>query len=256
MTTECPTCGRDDFKSEQGMKQHHALSHGESISGVKTECKNCNETYRVRKANVERSSFCSTDCQTEYMFCGEIENHPRSVEEVSLTCENCGKVFFVIPSRSDRKYCSRSCSGEAKSKVTGEDHPLYQQKTNQKCKYCGSTYSVPENRLDETNFCSKSCIHKWMSERKGPEHPLYEGGEHNLYKQRDWRVFSRKYRNWVGKCESCGSTENLQTHHDEPLSMGGDLYDNTFTVLCTQCHYGNYDKWHPSQLEEYIDQNS
>lgn len=33
---------------------------------------------------------------------------------------------------------------------------------------------------------------------------------------------------------------------------GGDKYDNTFIVLCKDCHKSNYDFWHDSSVEEQL----
>lgn len=203
--TECPTCGREDFKSERGMKLHHSKTHNESIAGKKLECEYCGGEYREKEYRVDRSSYCSAECRDL-----------------------------------------------AKTEITGEDHPLYE-KVELSCEVCSDKYRVIPARVETSRFCSDACRHKYLSTITGDDHPLYDGGEHNKYKQRDWRIFSKKYRNWVGCCENCGDTRDLQTHHDEPISMGGHLYDNTFTVLCSECHYGDFERWHPPQLEEYID---
>jgi len=204
---DCPTC-EDSFDNTHGMKIHHSRIHGESIAGELVNCEYCDDSYREKPGRVERSS-----------------------------------------------YCSKECNNLAKKEVTGEDHPLYSRE-NLTCEQCGNEYSVKQYRIDDSRFCSPECRHNWLSSRVGEDHPLYDGGEHNKYKQRDWRIFSKKYRDWVGECENCGNSERkLQTHHDEPISMGGHLYDNTFTVLCTECHYGDFYRWHPPQLEEYIDRN-
>lgn len=205
--TECPICG-DSFDSTHGMKIHHSRIHNESIAGEKIICDYCGDEYREKPGRVDRSS-----------------------------------------------YCSEECNSLAKEEITGKEHPHYDREELE-CEECGEIYYVEQYRSNSSRFCSPKCRHNWLSSRTGEDHPLYDGGEHNKYKQRDWRIFSKKYRGWVGACEFCGNTENLQTHHDEPLSMGGNIYDNTFTVLCSECHYGDFYKWHPPQLEEYIDQNS
>ncbi len=38
------------------------------------------------------------------------------------------------------------------------------------------------------------------------------------------------------RCQNCGNSENLQTHHIESRSrLGGDLIENLIT-LCVDCH--------------------
>lgn len=45
MTTECPTCGRDDFKSETGLKIHHQRSHNEPLNGANHFCDSCSSSF-------------------------------------------------------------------------------------------------------------------------------------------------------------------------------------------------------------------
>jgi len=121
---ECPTCGRDDFASEMGMKQHHKRSHGESISGVVLECQNCGNTYSEKPSRVDRSSYCSRECRRD---------------RISMTCTNCGVEYEVMSHRSDSKFCSIECMAEHKSTITGEDHPLYDGGPSDKYKRKGWT---------------------------------------------------------------------------------------------------------------------
>lgn len=51
-----------------------------------------------------------------------------------------------------------------------------------------------------------------------------------------WKELSRRKRDLVGKCEECGSTTNLQSHHHE---YPKDWYETTLEqlqVLCRECH--------------------
>lgn len=49
-----------------------------------------------------------------------------------------------------------------------------------------------------------------------------------------------------------GSESEIHTHHAKPVSSGGAKYDNTFIVLCKQCHKTNYEFWHNSSVEEQL----
>lgn len=60
----CPTCGREDFKNERGMKQHHARIHGESLNTTTRQCGVCEGDYRVRKD--KDSVACSVECLAEW----------------------------------------------------------------------------------------------------------------------------------------------------------------------------------------------
>jgi len=67
--TECPTCGKTDFKNQHGMKIHHAQAHDECIGKTETECEWCGETEQVYDYEVERNEncFCSKSCADAWM---------------------------------------------------------------------------------------------------------------------------------------------------------------------------------------------
>jgi len=45
----------------------------------------------------------------------------------------------------------------------------------------------------------------------------------------------------VGRCEECGSNEDLTIHHKKSLSQGGTHSRRNLKVLCLECHQ----KYHP-----------
>ena len=84
---------------------------------INRQCKNCNTTFVVRKANLDhdgynnRGLFCSTKCRGEFK---------TKTMVVSLVCVTCGKEFTrklshiagssTGKNKSDRNFCSQSCS--------------------------------------------------------------------------------------------------------------------------------------------------
>lgn len=117
----CPTCGRDDFSSEGGMKTHHYYKHNESIAKEDSECVSCKSSFEYYPSNKD-GNYCS-DCVengvhyslqnlpiafVEYVPMFEGSDHPSWVERVKRDCKNCNTVFEVKPS-SDRKFCSKDC---------------------------------------------------------------------------------------------------------------------------------------------------
>jgi len=54
------------------------------------------------------------------------------------------------------------------------------------------------------------------------------------YKTDWWRRRSRAYRDKIGKCEQCGSKENLQTHHKRYRFFREQ--DSDLECLCEKCH--------------------
>lgn len=141
---------------------------------------------------------------------------------VELICDTCEEEYTVPPSREETSnYCSVECYREVQSSTV-----------DLVCDYCEEKYTKAKSRKEVSTYCSKSCHNAGMRV------------DRNTKSSNNWTTFSRKYRSWVGECENCGNNENLHTHHDNPICDGGDLWRNTFTVLCQSCHMGNYDKWH------------
>lgn len=278
--SSCPTCG-DDFDSQRAMRIHHSKLHDESISGFEKTCPVCNDKFVARNKN---NVYCGKDCQHKSLvvdktkvceecggeFSGNSGRKYCSIEcvansqrqSVELICQYCKETYIVPQYRKNSStYCSNKCKGANKADYTtiecGEcgdkfEIPSWHIETygteycstecasdsrrngvELVCYECEDIFYVPKHRSDTAKFCDKYCKKKY-------ETANYDRGRNSG----SWSTFSKKYRNWVGECESCGSVEQLHTHHDEPIFKGGDVWDNTFTVLCQECHIGNYSEWH------------
>jgi len=59
---DCPSCERDDFASERGMRSHHARTHGEPLPN--RICPNCGGEWYWEKADQQRV-YCD-DCKYGY----------------------------------------------------------------------------------------------------------------------------------------------------------------------------------------------
>lgn len=167
---ECPTCGRTDFKSELGMRQHHARVHGENLSNVTLECDQCGDAFERHPAAITDSpnDFCGEGCYGEFFsdnYSGENSTHWK--EGCMVTCDCCGTEFHKYENRinrSERHYCSWECSLEHRGEwMVGENHPRFNEsnhrtgfneplkeavraRDNFKCQYCGVTQ---ENHIVE-----------------------------------------------------------------------------------------------------------
>lgn len=160
-THECPTCGRSDFASGQGMKQHHAKTHGESIAGREVECQECGEPFRVISCRQKSAKYCSLECR----------NRSYTVDRLSKTCQVCGGGFGVRPSRADAKVCSTPCRNELVSEMKS-------QKVSLKCGRCGGSFEAPSSIAPRRRFCSVECKSGWQQEAfSGENSPTWEGGK-------------------------------------------------------------------------------
>ncbi len=85
-------------------------------------CVRCGKDFRVKPCH-HKARFCSLTCANNY----QRENpYPGPVKEkIEKHCRNCGKDFFVLPSRIDRIFfCSHGCQFEwRKKRMAGEGNP-------------------------------------------------------------------------------------------------------------------------------------
>ena len=84
---------------------------------VKRKCKECGKEFETKPSRVERGGglFCSRACVRVYLSKKMTGSHNPSWKGglIERKCQECGKKFFVIPSRikgGKEIYCSRSCA--------------------------------------------------------------------------------------------------------------------------------------------------
>jgi len=193
--TECPTCGRDDFASKQGMKTHHAQTHGESIAGVEVECDTCGTSFRREPNLADRNDrdFCSTECMGEWQSNQTGEDSPMWEGGCTeFECSWCGDVFEAYQSQttdSNVNFCTKDCHNEWKVENSDVAHHLpthdddgnvlpEHTKTEIDCDWCGSELKRPPSLISDHNFCSDECQDNWQSENWNKEDsPGWSGGK-------------------------------------------------------------------------------
>lgn len=201
---ECPTCGRDDFESRFGVKQHHARTHGEKLDDrPELNCEYCGETFRVRPCRENKARFCSRSCGNRWRS----ENKPPSHfpawkgGKITKECAICGEEFEVKPHKEDQVTCSNACAGEYRSK-----------------KYSGTESPLWRGGKSVTDAVKKSIS------------------------ARSWQHIADSARDENGnKCEMCGATrseigQKPDVHHIVPISAGGCNARFNLMVLCRGCH--------------------
>ncbi|UBF23364.1 HNH endonuclease [Haloarcula tailed virus 3] len=178
---ECPTCGRSDFSSEKGMKQHHARAHGESISGFTLVCDWCGDEYTRRKATLTGEyGYCSRSCRGAHK--SHMNSTPRQPEK---RCQICGEAYNPRKYRKEQsKTCSPECRGEwlsrnfsgqnshfwrggksvsdavKKTLSTNAWHRVaeeYRETTDRTCEKCGAPTDEFEQRLDVHHIVPLNC---------------------------------------------------------------------------------------------------
>jgi len=147
--TECPTCGRDDFASKRGVKQHHARTHGESLRFVEKSCQVCGELYEIRKDRAGHSKCCSQSCSSTLIW----ENYDN--KEETYTCKNCGDDYDRLPSenkRGEQNFCSRDCWHNY---AGGETAPNWQGGAD--CDYAGGWKRKRVSILERDDYQCRAC---------------------------------------------------------------------------------------------------
>lgn len=246
---ECPTCGRDDFASERGMRVHHTKAHDESLTAEQQQCGWCGTTYKTYDGG--RSTYCSRECSDKARSENQSgEAHPMwEGGKATAECQTCGDRFEVDAHRADSaRYCSLDCYGESERTVDVED-------TTVVCEQCGESFEVIPCRVDSARFCSYDCKGKWRSENvAGENHPCWKGGYEPYYGPNWGRQRRRARHRDQHRCQGCGMTEaehireygrKPPVHHLTPIRTfwaDGDLdheaanrLDNLIT-LCDGCH--------------------
>jgi len=161
---DCPTCERDDFDTEQGVRQHHKQTHGESLPNL--VCENCGELfhYRTRRAKCE-------ECINAVK-----EERKRRAEQRDIDCpyDGCEDQFETIRARNIHHKSAHGTSisiGTTVCNSCGTKHEYNRDKTAINC-LCGKEISTEKdyNSSDKTPepcpICGEKMInmgHHWKS---------------------------------------------------------------------------------------------
>ena len=233
---KCPTCERTDFKSSQGVIQHHAKVHGESIAGIKSKCATCNSEIRIGSWRFKGHGkhHCSYACV-----------QGGSAEIADYVCEYCGDSFTRSKKHvnGERVFCSQKCTGH-----------YYGEKRKKKrivmCEYCDeptekSNYQIENN---DKCFCSTECHGNWLSDNMSGENSANWKGGFDGYYGGSWNRQRKKALERDGYiCQICRVTKDdhpgrMHVHHIKKYRHFDDhnvanKLDNLIT-LCDQCHNG------------------
>ncbi|QAS68872.1 eukaryotic-like five-Zn-finger DNA-binding protein [Haloferax tailed virus 1] len=240
----CPTCDKR-YYSETGVKQHHARTHGESISHTVTNCDYCGEEIEVEDCWFEKQEhhFCDRDCSSSWQE-----------KRVEKECDVCSEPFEVIAFRKDTATCcSRECRIEKTRKITGEERYNYSTKEYE-CVECGGSVERSPSMVHSIDriFCSDDCY----DEHRRTGYTNYYGA--NWYQQR-----AKALRRDQHRCQDCGVTSadlprEPDVHHIHPITRYKNSYDEpewweranrleNLITLCQSCH----GKWEGIPLKPY-----
>lgn len=213
----CPYDGCDYESSELGVQQHHARTHGESLTVETFTCDYCEEDFEKHRSKVEPfdRTFCSVKCRSlgfgeEQSSRRQGEGNPNwkgkhTFQDVEIVCETCGDET-VVPryqyEKTERNFCSHDCYAEKVGEIMGgENHPSWQ-----------------ENFTSEYGY-------SWRVKRREA-------------------LLRDQYR-----CQRCGMADSthheefgrqIEVHHIEPVRTFDDPDDahylDNLVTLCKGCH--------------------
>lgn len=241
----CPTCGRDDFASEQGMQIHRGQIHGSTRETL--VCEQCGDEFETTRHHAERGQrYCSRACSA---------NAQR--DRVTVACTWCGTDHEKIPAEAERAehhFCSDDCQRSWRSEAhSGEGSPVWTDRVTVTCEQCGSLVEKARHNAEKVDlhFCDlETCFSEWCSEnRRGEAHPNYSGGSFDYgpgwNEEKREAVRERDNR----RCQGCGISESshqdefgrrLPVHHIAPARTVDDPEErngmSNLIALCIPCH--------------------
>ena len=192
----------------------------------KVECNQCSKPYRVKPSKVERTKYCSKECQTE-----------SQKRRVKLICECCEEAYKVEQSRKDTsRFCNRKCKDTHKRERPDPTVP---------CSWCDDLVKRAKSEIEqyEHHFCDDQCMGEWRSRNVvGENNPSWKGGTYTDFGSNWFRVRS-KIRERDEVCQVCGEdglNHMLDVHHIVPrcefdaVENSNKLYN--LVLLCRSCH--------------------
>lgn len=247
----CEECGQE-FKSQQGVRQHHTLMHKDS-STVEVQCSWCGSAFEKNHRHVETAGeysidnhFCDKECESNYKSEHWVgEDHPSyDGGNETVICNECGDTYRVKPSVVDKtRFCSRGCHTE------NQTDPMIELS----CDWCSEEFERKSHNIkSDSVFCSDACFQTWLGkQRMGEDNPAWNGGAVSYYGS-NWTEERRKaMSNAEYACELCEMSRS--EHYDE---YGYDLhvhhririnafdvredanFQNNLVVVCHGCHFG------------------
>lgn len=165
---------------------------------------------------------------------------------VDRTCVVCGSIFktykFWAKRANGSIFCSRQC--QVAGRIRHQASTL-----SAACKQCGKDFTRTKHRAGKMTYCSVEC-RKRGAGLSGENHPMWgkpharSGSNHHNWRggkakgRGMTRSLIKRAKREIGKCERCGSAENLQGHHKARFSENKELQSerSNIEVICAPCH--------------------
>jgi ribosomal protein L44E len=172
-------------------------------------------------------------------------------ESLNRNCESCGAVFRVRPNQAARpgwgRFCSRQCKGRGLTGVVRSAKHQMVVGDEAICKTCSGAFAVKPWNLTTGTFECQPCVNarqrrNWRDSpekhrdalkawrRRNPTGPLTGESKLRADARRDANKAIRSGQLVRQPCESCGTSNRVQAHHDD--------YSKPLDVrwMCSECH--------------------
>jgi len=168
------------------------------------------------------------------------KSYPRTPRQpdkwIAANCAVCGEDFTRPAAWTVRRTgykAGRFCSSKCAKK--GQSHPP-RTMISATCATCGNNFQYKKGLSGSHAYCSRKCA--WIGNGKnerGPRNHGWKGGHSRSHLCQGIIAAAKKAK---GKCERCGSTENLHGHHKAHYSKAVELRTDptNIEVLCSACH--------------------
>lgn len=99
------------------------------------------------------------------------------------------------------------------------------------CEVCNSIFEVSPHRIVDAKHCSRRCHNKAASSgRGGPKSAMWRGGKSPIF------YIPESIKIHGHDCQSCGTSENVDTHHRDGNRENNPLDGSNWRRLCRRCH--------------------
>ena len=194
----CPQCGKE-FTSKWKKKFCTLECRDESLrKRVAKVCDFCGKNYEVQPCLSEVTKYCSRNCQ---ITCYAEKNKKGRF----LSCKNCGKDFWRMPSKGIVDFCGRKCQLES----------IEKKRVTITCNTCEKVFTVPPCN-SHYKYCSTKC-----------------GGIGRS--TNDINYYRRKSKRMNGeRCYMCIHETAVDVHHID-ADRNNNSVEN-LVCLCRGCH--------------------
>lgn len=144
-------------------------------------------------------------------------------------CAYCGSEFIKRSSKKrPGKFCSIGC--QRKGRNFKETILVFG-----KCLTCKKQFTQPKHWKSPCKYCSIPCMAEARGKNmRGKNHPNWKGGDERIGSV----AICRKLKKEIGKCQRCGSKDQLHAHHKIKVKERPDLAcdPTNIEIICAKCH--------------------